>query len=498
MNLTSLGFLLFLACSLGLYYGVSPRFRPGILIAVSFFFIATYDLRGIAFLLATSLVLWRCGLALQTADASGAEEAVRKARKKRVLILGVVVVSSVLILLKYLGPLALQAFAPSSAFRFFMPIGISYYTLQALSYLIDVYWNRIPAEKQYGKLLLFLSYFPQILQGPISRYQDLSAQLYEKEHRFQLHNLKYGLQMILWGYFKLAVIGDKVHLFVIDAFHSHATAYGWAVLFGLVMFGFDLYANFSGGIDVIRGVSQCFDIALPENFRQPFLSRSLGEFWRRWHITLGAWMKDYIFYPISMSHSFSRLKKSLKKRVSRRMANRIPMALANILVFVLVGVWHGLGSNYLLWGLYNGLILAFSEVMADCYLKAKQGLHIGPDNKLWSAFALVRTFLIITIGWCTDCSDTALGSLQILGNLFRFHLTDFGIFSTTLIGYAKAFFGLIVMIAVDLIHEKGYSVRSAMERRPFVLQVLFWTALIQLIACFGRSVTLGGLMYAGF
>ena len=498
MNIISLGFLIFLAGALVLYYLFPERLRPYVLLALSFFFIGTYDLRGIFFLLATAFVIWYAGLRISRLNASGADAAALKKGKRRMLTLGICLTAGVLVVLKYLGPLTLGLLAPSRAMKLFVPIGISYYTLMAISYLVDVYWGRLRAEEKYQNLLLYLSYFPHILQGPIGRYTDLSQELFGKAHPFSVHSLKYGVQMILWGYFKLLVIGEKTHFFVVDAFHSGKTAYGFAALFGLMMFGFDLYANFSGGIDVIRGVSQCFGIDLAENFRQPFFSRSLGEFWRRWHITLGTWMKDYIFFPLSMSKPFSRLKKSLKKRVDKKMATRIPIALANILVFILVGVWHGLGSNYLLWGLYNGLILAFSEVMAGAYLRAKGALHIRDDNRLWGAFCLLRTFLIITVGWATDCADTASGSFMIVANLFKFGLTDFGIFQSTLIGYAKAFFGIFILVAVDILHEKGHSVRDLVNARCITFQILFWTALIQLIALLGRTATLGGLMYAGF
>ena len=495
MNITSLGFLCFLALAIGLYYLFAEKAKPWVLLGLSFLFAASYDMRAVLFLAATAWFLWVSALAIQKISDSQQESS--KQKKKRLLVLTLAGIAGVLVVLKYLAPLTLRAASPALALRIFVPIGLSSYTLMAISYLVDVYWGRVRAEGRYSRVLLYLTYFPQLLQGPISRFGQLAPE-FDKPHPFRVRNIKHGIQLILWGYFKLSVVGGKTHTIVTEAFHSGATAYGLAAFLGLVFFGFELYGNFSGGIDVIRGVSQCLGIELPENFRQPFFSRSLGEFWRRWHITLGTWMKDYVFFPLSMSKPFSRLKKNLRKRVSKKMATRIPIALANILVFLLVGIWHGLGGNYALWGLYNGLILAFSEIMADRYLRTKQALHISPDSKAWNAFSLLRTFLVITLGWATDCAATASGSFAIVLNMLQVEKTDFGIFHATKLAFLEAAFSIVILLAVDFCHERGISIRKSLDGKNIFIQCLFWIALIQLIACLGRTATLGGLMYAGF
>ena len=498
MEVTSLEFLVFVLAAVALYYLMPDTRKPYMLIALSFLFIASYDLRGILFLLGTALLIWYSGRKLKALDTSSREPAAVKTEKRRILMLTLVLVIGILAVLKYLGPMALGLVNPGGAGRLFVPIGLSYFTLQAVSYVMDVYWKRIPSEQHYSRVLLFLCYFPQILQGPISRYRELSYELYEKPHGFQWHNVKYGVQRMLWGYFKVLVVANKLHHWVNNAFYGAEEAYGWVALWGLIAAGFELYANFSGGIDIILGISRCLGIELAENFRQPFFSRSLGEFWRRWHITLGSWMKDYVFFPLSLSRPFSRLKKSLKKRLDRKMANRIPIALADIAVFLLVGIWHGLGSNYALWGLYNGLILAFSEVMAARYLKAKQALSIRDDSRLWTAFCILRTFVIITIGWATDCTDTAMGSFRIVGNLIRFAEANPEIMHTTFFGFLTGAAGVAVMLGVDLLHEMGHSLRDWLNKRNFLVQAIFWILVIQIIAMLGRDASVGGLMYAGF
>ena len=489
LSISALGFLCFLGISLVFYYLLSQRAKPFLLLAVSLLFVASYDLRGIIFLIASALVIFFTGKALaQSREAAGKPS-------RRILILSLAVNLGILAGLKYIAPYALRE-NPSMLAKLFIPLGISYYTLEAVSYVMDVYWGRIQAETRFLRLLTYLSYFPQILQGPISRYSDLSTEIYSKEHSFRPENLKHGAELMLWGYFQIFVLGNRIAKDIPGAFSQDL--YGLAGFIGLVLFGIELYCNFSGGIDVIRGVSQCFGISLPQNFRQPYFSRSLGEFWRRWHITLGSFMKDYVFYPFSMSRPMSRLKKTLKKKVSRKAANRIVMAIANLFVFLLVGIWHGTGTNYALWGLYNGLILAFSELMTDRYTAMKEKLHIRTESRLWGIFCVVRTFLIVTLGWATDCALTAGGSLTILNNLLLIGRTNLGALGISTIGWALIFLGTAIVIAVSILHEKGCSIRKAMDRQPVFIQCIFWIILIQLIACLGKSGINGGLMYAVF
>jgi len=281
---------------------------------------------------------------------------------------------------------------------------MSYYTLQVISYLLDVYWGRMDAEEDYWKVLLFTCYFPQLVQGPISKYSELAPELF-KEHKLDWKNIKYGVQLMLWGFFKKMLIADRIGVYVNAIFHEGVTPYGLTAWIGLVFYGIQLYCDFSGGIDVIRGVSECFGIGLKENFRQPYFSLSLGEFWRRWHISLGTWMKDYIFYPVSMAGWMSTLKKKLKKVTSRKTATRVAMAIADLLVFALVGIWHGLGTNYLAWGVYNGVILAVSAILVDEYAVWKNKMHIDSQAGYWKVISLIRTLLIVTIGWMDDVHE---------------------------------------------------------------------------------------------
>lgn len=291
---------------------------------LSFAFVYAASTIGLFFVVLTSVIVYLAAKKIEEVDDD---------RKKKVLIAAMGACLFILIFLKYLSGLSIFTQGNLMIFgnemtiqgvikKYLLPIGMSYYTLQVISYLLDVYWGRMDAEEDYWKVLLFTCYFPQLVQGPISKYSELAPELF-KEHKLDWKNIKYGVQLMLWGFFKKMLIADRIGVYVNAIFHEGVTPYGLTAWIGLVFYGIQLYCDFSGGIDVIRGVSECFGIGLKENFRQPYFSLSLGEFWRRWHISLGTWMKDYIFYPVSMAGWMSALKKKLKKITSRKTATRV-------------------------------------------------------------------------------------------------------------------------------------------------------------------------------
>ena len=499
MEITSLGFLLFLWGGVILFYSIPQKYRWKWLIVLSFVFVYATSMIGLFFVVLTSIIVYLAAKKIERAEED---------KKKPILLVALGLPIFILIFLKYLSGLPIFTLNSLMIFesemtiqsvikKYLLPIGMSYYTLQVISYLLDVYWGKMEAEKDYLKVLLFTCYFPQLVQGPISKYSELAPELF-KEHRLDWKNIKYGVQLMLWGFFKKMLIADRIGVYVNDIFHGDVTPYGLTAWIGLVFYGIQLYCDFSGGIDVIRGVSECFGIGLKENFRQPYFSLSLGEFWRRWHISLGTWMKDYIFYPVSMSSWMGALKKKLKKRTSRKTATRISMAIADIIVFALVGIWHGLGTNFLAWGLYNGIILAISAILVDDYAIWKNKLHIDSDAVYWKIFCLIRTFSIVTIGWIFDCTNTAGAAGSLFIHLFEFGKTDLSVISLSTTAVAVLFVGCSILLFVDIVHEKNLEVRHIIGTKNYWIQVAFWTIVVQMIACFGRVASAGGFMYANF
>lgn len=500
MNITTLGFLVFVGASLIVYYALPQRYRWLALLASSVMAIFSVSRFGFVFIALSAASLFFAGRALDRLDVK-----TQKTRRKQTLLLALGFNLSILLLLKFIpegltildnrfGTALSVIRAPIH--EYLLPIGLSYYTLQAISYLLDVYWGRISAETSYLRLLLYLSYFPQLVQGPISRYKALSSELFAAKP-LQAQNLKFGVQLMLWGYFKKLCIADNVAPYVSILFYEGNPISGALVFAGLMCYGIQLYCDFSGGIDIVRGVSQCFGVHITENFRQPFFSKSLAEFWRRWHISLGDFMKDYVFYPFSLSKTAAGIKKQLKGKVSRKASGRILAAIGNLLVFTLVGLWHGTGSKYLGWGLYNGFILIFSSLMVDVYAAGLKKTRIDRDSRSWKTFSLLRTFSIVTIGWVFDVADTAWAAILLFLRMFTPFSGRLGAYIPPFRTIAAIFFCLLLLI-VSLLHERKISVRDALDKQPFFLQAVVWTALIQLIACFGRFVASGGFMYANF
>lgn len=498
MSITAAGFIVFFILSVISYYCVPSRLRWGYLLVLSFVYIYSVSVFGGLFIIFTSVITYITARLIERDDKY----------KRLYLIVGMILSLSVLIILKYI--LGMDIFNHDITFlgqtysykifmsNFIVPAGLSYYTLQVISYMLDVYWGKVEAEKNYFKVLLYVSYFPQMVQGPISKYNDLAPELF-KEHKFNPVNIKYGTQLMLWGLFKKLVLADRVGTYVVQIFTDNpATPYGLTVWLGFICYGVQLYLDFSGGIDIVRGVSRCFDIKMQDNFNQPYFSLSLSEFWRRWHISLGRWMKDYVFYPVSMSKWMGKTKKGLKEIVSRKRANRIGMAIADIMVFILVGVWHGLGTNYLAWGLYNGIILAISAILVDEYAIWKKKLHINDESKGYKAFSLIRTLFIVTLGWVFDCTTSMKDAIIMLYNSIRFDLTDFSCIELMHWDFFILPIGLAIVLIVEILHEKKMCVRDMLSARSYLLQVLFWVIFIQAIFCFISVSFAGGFMYANF
>ncbi|MFA6846102.1 MAG: MBOAT family O-acyltransferase, partial [Sphaerochaetaceae bacterium] len=218
-------------------------------------------------------------------------------------------------------------------------LGISYYTLQVVGYLTDVYWGIAPAQRNLCKMALFAGFFPQMVSGPISRYGFLESTLYAR-HDFDYGKVCMGLQRMLWGVLKKMVIADHLFPFTEMVFNDSGNYSGVFVWIGTLLYVLQIYADFSGCMDIALGASECFGITLPENFREPFASVTIQEFWQRWHITLGLWLRDYIMYPILRSKLWTRLGKRMRVRLGKRLGKQIPTFLAMLVLWILMGVWH--------------------------------------------------------------------------------------------------------------------------------------------------------------
>lgn len=389
-------------------------------------------------------------------------------------------------------------------FSLLLPLGISFYTFQSAGYLLDVSWKRCRAERNPFRFALFVSFFPQILQGPIGRYSRLAGQLFEG-HPFDWQRLERGLIRIAWGYFKKMVIADNAALYVNAIFDHYDTLPGYGIL-GVLMYSAQLYADFSGGIDIVLGIAEIFGITLDENFRQPFFSVSITDFWHRWHITLGTWMKDYVFYPISLSGWMSRFGKFCRRKMNKDLGRALPICIANILVFLIVGIWHGPAWHYIVYGLYNGVIIAISGLLAKPYRSWKKALHIRDGSSGFRVFQILRTFLLVNLSWYFDRSGSLHQAFVMIRDSilkFRFSVDVIEAKSTWSESSAVIFLcvlaGCAVIFAVSVLRERKIDVRGAILRQPAAVRFAVLLILVLSLAVFGnRPLSTGGFIYANF
>ena len=350
---------------------------------------------------------------------------------------------------------------------------------------------------------MFVSFFPQLLQGPIGRYERLGEQLYEG-HAYDLKNIQFGLQRILWGMLKKMVLADRVNAAVTLIFNNYWNYGGWINVFGVILYSIQLYADFSGGIDITIGIAQMFGITMDENFRQPYFSRSIGEFWRRWHITLGTWMKDYIFYPFSLSRCMNKFGKWCKKTFGNNVGKLLPVSLANLLVFFIVGIWHGAAWKYIMYGMYNGVIIAASGMLAPVYARIHESLHINPKSWWYQVFCIIRTFILVNIGFYFDMApDLHAANVMLSDTVTKAHLSQISMATVKAVGLTAQDLiivaaGCIIIFVVSVLKEKGIKIREAVASRNIVLRWFIYIVFIMFILIYGSTSTTSDFIYANF
>ena len=536
-------FLIFILTGLILYYIAPARCKWCILLGLSIFFYCYGGIGPVLYLLITCASVWLAtcymdndrkkvkeritSIKAAVNDSASGENTGReqstpkeadiktikadaKRRYKIVLITVLILNIGILAYLKYFAAITgffgldLSAEGPISAGRLILPLGISFYTFSAIGYTLDVYGGYAKAERNPLKLLLFLSFFPQIIQGPIARYNKLSPQLFA-DHKFDLRGLENGVILILWGMFKKLVIADRAVILIETVFKDpEAIGRGEVFLFNILIYSAWQYADFSGGIDMVTGIAQLFGIELDENFKRPYFATSISDFWRRWHISLGNWMRDYVFFPLSMSRPMLGIGKRATKRFGEGIGRMVPVVLCSVITFVLVGIWHGPYMHYVIWGLYNGLIISVERSLEPASVRFKQKHGIGDDNTPYRIFTIVRTFILVNFGWFFDGAN-ASDAVYMLKNVFtnthlsfdrlRFILT-LGLDKTD---YYKLAVAVTVLFVVSLIKERGIKIRESLWKiglplRWALLYALFFGTLILAVSQGG----LGGFAYAQF
>ena len=515
MTLISVEFALLWLATAVVYFIFPLKYRWTVLLASSAVFYFSgglgtgyFMLLTIATIYVTALVLDKYNISLKqhlkdhpelTRDEKKAIKQSYQKKKRLILSAGLVVCFGFLVFLKYFNFLSAQSFSILSIFgvnatapkiSLALPLGISFYTLQATSYIIDVYRGKLSAEKNPAKVALFVSFFPQIIQGPIGRFGHLAPQLYEG-HKFDFTQVKYGLQLFLWGLIKKLCLAEYMGVIANEVFGNYNKYTGIIILFGSMVYGIQVYADFSGGMDMIRGVAQVFGIEMAVNFERPYFARSVSEFWRRWHITLGAWMKDYVFYPLSLSKAFASMGKKTRKVFGNYIGKMLPTFLASFIAFFLVGVWHGSSYKYVVYGLWNSVIISGSILLEPTYKKILGKLKVNTECFSWKLFQIVRTFFLVSIGRIFSRADSLMISLKMLKNMVSefnpWVLTDGSLFKLGLSGQEMflVFLVILVVLAVSLMQENGMKIRQSLEKQNMLFQWLIVIGAIIFLLIYG-------------
>lgn len=484
MNFTSFSFLLFAVVLLALYYITPRRWQWLLLLGASYVFYLKSGAENLLFIILTTFTSYGTARVIHRNQICHDRKTARgKNRKWVFLCLGI-----------NFGLLAICKLR-FTAQNILLPMGISFYMFQTMGYVLDVYRGSVKAERNPLKLALFVSYFPQLIQGPISKYGQLAPQLFAG-HAYDGKTVSFGLQRVLWGYFKKLVIADRIAVAVAALKAPEYTGMAFLVL--TVCYAVRIYGDFTGGIDIAIGLSEALGIRLAENFVRPFLSKNIAEYWRRWHITLGEWMKEYIFYPVSVSSPMRRLSKATRRKCSG-FGKRLPVYAASLATWFCTGIWHGITPNFLLWGMMNCGIIVLSEECKPLYKRFHSRFHMK-QKRWYGVFEVLRMFLMMNLIRIVDLFPDVGEYFRRLGTLFTSFRVSFLELGLTGLDYGILLLGCGLMLLLSLLQEKRGSVRELLWEHAGARYVLTAGAflVVLLMGQYGIGYDPGSFIYNQF
>ena len=504
----------FLPITLALYYLAPAKLKNTVLFLCSLVFYCWGEVRFFPGMVALILINYLSGLAIEHFDA-------KPALRRFFLLVALIGSLGMLFYFKYanfvlrsVNALLGTAFAEIQGIGT-LPLGISFYTFQTLSYSIDVYRRDVKAERNIIDFGAYVVMFPQLIAGPIVKYRDVSDQLHVYKHRYNLKQIEEGMTLFTFGLAKKVLLADAVGALWTDiigvadspstTFVGLANASTPLVWLGIIAYSLQLYFDFSGYSLMGIGMGKMLGFDFPANFNYPYISASITEFWRRWHISLGAWMRDYLFYPFALTKPMQRFGKWATSHWGKHFGRVLPAAVANLLVFAVVGIWHGPQAHYLAWGLYNGLVIALADLLEPAFKKLNTALHIPTESRGWHVFRIVRTFIIVNIGWYFDRNEFVQGCIY-LRNTF----TDFN-FSALAANAPGAFaavsgpaWGLVIIstllvFAYSVLKEQGRDPYAEVQRLPLALRWgLYYLVIFMVLLSFICVNETVGFLYANF
>ena len=472
MTLTSVIFLIWIIGSVILYYAVPAAFRWIALLFVSYGYYIYGGGKTVLFLVFSTLITWLASICMERF----------RNHKKFILIISLLLNFGMLAVIKYpgfiMGIVNSVFHTQMRGMELLWPLGISFFTFQSSGYVIDIYRGKYAPQKNPLKYALFVSFFPQIMQGPIGRYDALSEQLYGP-NRFMIDSIINGSERIIWGIFKKMVIADWAAVFA-DAIFNDPEKYN-LVLLGILIYALQLYADFSGAIDIVIGTSELFGIKLGENFRQPFFAGNPSDFWRRWHISLSFWFRDYLYIPLGGN----------RKGTVRKYLN-------TIITMAVSGIWHGAGWTFLVWGILHGFYQVIGSLVHSVNARKK-------ESRLKNISGIIATFCMTTFAWLFYRADSMSDALYMLRNIFLLHPSDLlnipaGRDGLSFTPYALCIVvvGAIILLAADVLKERGLDLREKINALPLPVTIIIFTFILVSIGVFGCTAAQRGFIYAQF
>ncbi len=496
MSYTSLKFLLFILGTMILYYLFPKKYRWIILTISSTIFYVLLSGKLLIFAILGTIISYISAILISK----------HEKKKKLILTISILLTLSFLAVLKYdnfilsmINPIINLIGISIPYKKFLLPIGISYYTLEMIAYITDVYRKKNEPEKNILKLYTFFIYFPKIVEGPISRYGDLSKTLFA-ENKFNYDNFRKAFVLIGFGFFKKLVIADRAGIFVDNFFSDNHT--GILTIAAIILYTIQIYCDFSGCIDIVSGVSELFGVKLPDNFKRPFFSTSIQEFWRRWHITLGTWLKDYIFFPVSLSKINMKLNLKVRKFKFKHISQFIIIAFPLFFVWFINGLWHGASIKYVVYGLYYYVLMMLGVLLKPLLDKFVKVLKINTKVFSYKLFQILRTNLIVCFGMfifrCETLSEVVTLTKAIPSTSGRIGLFKLGL---TGADFAILLIGVLVLSAIELSGELKINVREKLEEQNLLFRWIVYLLIIFTIIIFGiygKGYDAKSFIYGGF
>ncbi|MCL4114221.1 UNVERIFIED_CONTAM: hypothetical protein GTU68_065102 [Idotea baltica] len=467
MLFNSFGFLYFFPTVVLLYFIFPKKLRWVWLLIISYYFYMSWNPTYAILIFISTLITYLSGILIENA---------KKDKKKIYVGLSFILNLAILIGFKYANfmienvawvteIIGLKWKKP--ALNILLPVGISFYTFQALSYTMDVYRGTITATRNFGKYALFVSFFPQLVAGPIEKAAHLLPQ-FDSVKKFDYHRIKDGLIMMALGFFKKMVIADRLAILVNTVYNNPTEYAGFEIVIATIFFAFQILCDFSGYTDIAIGAAKILGFDLMKNFDRPYFSTSIPEFWRRWHISLGAWFRDYLYFPLG-GNRVSTIKKY-----------------RNILiVFVTSGLWHGASWNFLIWGFLHGVYYVLDIALTPIV----QGLNVRVRELYKRIFQLLLTFTLVCFAWIFFRANSLSDALYLIKNIFVFNpevVLKNGMYEMGLDRreFKVALIAIAALLSFDFIEGK-LSFYNLLRKQHIIFRWLFYVILILVILIFG-------------